>query len=51
MNTFSLFLQVAIQRQRLEDLIAKHGLEDERVLAQSQKLDKLILEIQRRLIS
>lgn len=48
-NLFSLHLQVAIQRQRLSDLAARYGQGDPRVLAQSRKLDKLVVELQRRM--
>lgn len=47
-NLFSLHLQVSIQRQRLEDMAERYGLDDERVLVQSRKLDELVNELQRR---
>ena len=49
-STFSLHLQVILQRQRLELLIERYGREDDQVLAQSQKVDELIVELQRRLV-
>lgn len=46
---FSLYLRVAMGRKRLEELVTRHGREDPRVLAYSRKLDKLIVELQRRM--
>ena len=49
-SLFSLHLQVVvIQKQRLEDMVERYGLDDERIIAQSQELDELINELQRRL--
>ena len=47
---FTLYLRVAIGRQRLSDLTTRYGREDTQVLAQSRKLDKLIVELQRRMM-
>lgn len=48
MGLFKLHLQVALLRQQLEDMAGKYGREDPRVIAQSKRLDKLILELQKR---
>lgn len=45
---FTLYLQVAIGRKRMEELAGKYGRQDPRVIAQSERLDKLIAELQRR---
>ncbi len=42
---------IAFERAVLEDMVKRYGLEDERVLEQSQKLDALIVEEQRRRVS
>lgn len=45
---YALYLRVAMGRERLEELADRYGREDPRVLAQSRRLDKLVVELQRR---
>lgn len=51
MPDFILNLKIKIGKDRLIDLAAKYGREDRRVLRYSQKLDKLIVEIQERMLA
>lgn len=46
-NLYTLQMQLSIQRQRLEKMIQKYGLQHPKVLLQSQKVDKIIIQIQR----
>jgi len=45
---YALYLRVAMGRKRLEELATRYGQGDPRVLAYSRKLDRLIVELQRR---
>jgi len=47
---FSLYLRVAIGRKRLEDMVARYGREDPRVVEFSQRLDRDVVELQRRML-
>jgi hypothetical protein len=47
-NLFPLHLKIAIQRRRLEEMVAKHGKTSPLVIAQSQKLDQLIVQLQKK---
>ncbi len=49
MSLFFLRLQIAIERRQMEDMARIYGRGDERVLRQSQEVDRLINELQRRL--
>lgn len=48
MSTIELIIQVESARACMEDLAARYGLADPRVLDQSQELDRPIVELQRR---
>ena len=48
MSTIELITRAELARAQMENLAARHGLADPRVLEQSQELDKLITELQRR---
>ena len=48
MSVFRLHLQVEIGKLRLIELAKKYGRQDPRVLRESQRLDRLIVELQRR---
>lgn len=47
MHIFKLHLQAAIMRQRLEEMVDKYGTSDPRVLAMSQKLDRVLVQLQK----
>lgn len=48
MNIFKLHLQIEIGKLRLVEMAKRYGLDDPRVLRESQRLDRLIAELQRR---
>jgi len=48
-NLLKLKIKCEMEKRRLIDLAWKYGLEDMRVIKQSQKVDKLDKELQRRL--
>ncbi|MFZ5650125.1 MAG: aspartyl-phosphate phosphatase Spo0E family protein [Bacillota bacterium] len=48
MGLFKLHLQVEKYRLILSDLATRYGRDDPRVLAASRRLDRLIVELQRR---
>ena len=46
--TFHEVLRCEIEKRKLNDLAMKYGLADRRVIAQSQKVDRLVNALQRR---
>ncbi|GBF35435.1 hypothetical protein DCCM_4562 [Desulfocucumis palustris] len=46
-NLYILQMQLSIHRQRLEKMVQKYGMQHPKVLLQSQKVDKIIFQIQR----
>lgn len=50
-DTAKLNIRLITQKQLLVKMAARWGLDDPRVIAQSQKVDKLVVEMQRRLAS
>ena len=48
MSVFKLHLQIEIGKLRLVEMAGRYGLDDPRVLRESQRLDRLIVELQRR---
>lgn len=50
-DTDKLNIRLIIQRQLLVKMADRWGLDDPRVIAQSQRVDKLVVEMQRRLAS
>ena len=47
-SVFKLHLQIEIGKLRLVEMAGRYGLDDPRVLRESQRLDRLIAELQRR---
>jgi|GEM_PF-2202327 len=47
MNIFKLNLRLTMQKQRLVDMAMKYGLQDPRVIAQSHKVDRIVVEMQK----
>ncbi|QNB45862.1 Spo0E family sporulation regulatory protein-aspartic acid phosphatase [Thermanaerosceptrum fracticalcis] len=48
-NVFALHKRLCLLRRRLEEMCEKYGLTDPRVLAMSRKVDRLVVEMQKRL--
>lgn len=46
-NIFKQNLKLTLNRQRLIDMTMQFGLNDPRVIAQSHKVDRLVVEMQR----
>lgn len=44
---YYLLLKLVLERHRLEEMIAKYGLNDAKVVEQSERLDQIIVQIQR----
>lgn len=49
-NIYTLNVQLYIERKRLEAMVGKYGLLHPRVITQSQKLDKIIFQLQRLMV-
>ena len=48
MSVFRLHLQIEMGKLRLVELAKKHGRDNPKVLKESQRLDRLIVELMRR---
>jgi len=49
MSVFKLNLRYKFATARLIDMAMRYGLNDRRVIKQSQKIDRLVVELQRRM--